>query len=394
MREIYIKNGARREIALVEDSKLCEYLLDEAGDASAEAIYLGKVERIVPGMKAAFVDIGQEKNGFLPLEERSQTAAVSKLQTGDRVLVQIKKEAQGSKGAFLTRDVTLCGQQVILMPMNRYIGVSSRIEDEDTRKQLVALGKAVADGQFGMILRHGAAEASEQDIRIEVNELTSVWTEIQQQAPTAHAPSLVHRPRTELDSLLDDYQPRGIDRIVTNDAALAKTLEHIAPVTIARDEMMTIARLDHQRDKALQRHVWLDSGASLVIDPCEAMTVIDVNTAKFTGKRDLEQTILKTNLEACKEIARQIRLRNLAGIILIDMIDMEAEEHRQQVLDALRDALKADRVKTVVHGFTSLGLIEMTRKKSRATLRDVWTRPCRACRGSGREYQTEEEQHG
>ena len=166
MREIYIKNGAQREIALVEDGKLCEYLLDEAGDASAEAIYLGKVERIVPGMKAAFVDIGQEKNGFLPLEERSQTAVVAKLQTGDRVLVQIKKEAQGSKGAFLTRDVTLCGQQVILMPMNRYIGVSSRIEDEDTRKQLVALGKAIADGRFGLIMRHGAAEAREQDIRI------------------------------------------------------------------------------------------------------------------------------------------------------------------------------------------------------------------------------------
>lgn len=394
MREIYIKGGHVREIALVEDGKLCEYLLDDAATAEAEAIYVGRVERIVPGMKAAFVDIGHEKNGFLPLEERSQTAAVPKLQTGDSVLVQIKKAAQGTKGAFLTRDITLCGQRVILMPMNRYIGVSSRIEDENARKALVSLGKSIADGRFGLIMRNGAMEAAKQDVYAEVDELCSAWAEIQAKAPTAHVPSLIHSPRTQLDSLLDDYRPRGIDRIVTNDETLGTALEHIAPVTIAKDEMMTIARLEHQRDKALQRHVWLDSGASLVIDPCEAMTVIDVNTAKFTGKRDLEQTILKTNLEACKEIARQIRLRNLAGIILIDMIDMEAAEHRQQVLEALQDALKADRVKTVVHGFTSLGLIEMTRKKSRIPLRDAWTRPCHACRGTGREMLNEEDHHG
>ncbi len=393
MREIYIKSGVPQEIALVEDGKLCEYLRDESA-ASTEAIYAGRVERIVPGMKAAFVDIGQEKNGFLPLEERSQTAAVPKLQTGDTVLVQVKKEAQGSKGAFLTRDITLCGENVILMPMNRYVGVSSRIVDEAARKALVAQGKQIANGEYGLIMRNAALNASEEDIRVEVDALTAAWQDIRSAAPTAHVPSMVHKPRTQLDSLLDDYKYRGIDRIVTNDAVLAKQLESIAPVMLASDELMHIARLDHQRDKALQRHVWLDSGASLVIDPCEAMTVIDVNTAKFTGKRDLEQTILKTNLEACKEIARQVRLRNVAGIILIDMIDMENDEHRQQVLDALREAFAADRVKTVIHGFTSLGLIEMTRKKSRVHLRDEWTRPCAVCHGTGREMLNKEEQHG
>lgn len=393
MREIYIKAGHVREIALLEDGKLCEYLRDDSA-ASTEAIYAGRVARIVPGMKAAFVDIGQEKNGFLPLEERSQTAAVPKLQTGDTVLVQVKKEAQGTKGAFLTRDITLCGESVILMPMNRYVGASSRIEDEAERKVLISLGKQTANGAYGLIMRNAALNATEADIRAEVDELTLTWNSIMQIVPTAHVPSLVHQPRTQLDSLLDDYKHRGIDRIVTNDAALAKQLESIAPVQMATDDLMHIARLDHQRDKALQRHVWLDSGASLVIDPCEAMTVIDVNTAKFTGKRDLVETILKTNLEACKEIARQVRLRNVAGIILIDMIDMEAEEHRQQVLDALREAFAADRVKTVIHGFTSLGLIEMTRKKSRVPLRDEWTRPCSVCRGTGREMLNKEEQHG
>lgn len=392
MREIYIKSGAIREIALVEDGKLCEYLRDDSN--ATEAIYAGRVERIVPGMKAAFVDIGQEKNGFLPLEERSQTAALSKLQTGDTVLVQVKKEAQGTKGAFLTRDLTLCGEYVILMPMNRYVGVSSRIEDEAVRKALMNLGKEISNGTHGLIMRNAAMNASEEDIRAEVDELMSVWTCLRSAAPTAHVPSMIHQPRTQLDSLLDDYKHKGIDRIITNDVILVNQLEGIAPVTIASDELMHIARLDHQRDKALQRHVWLDSGASLVIDPCEAMTVIDVNTAKFTGKRDLGETILKTNLEACKEIARQVRLRNLSGIILIDMIDMDLPEHHQQVLEALRQAFANDRVKTVIHGFTSLGLIEMTRKKSRMPLRDEWTKPCHACHGSGREMLNKEEQHG
>lgn len=392
MREIYIKSGAIREIALVEDGKLCEYLRDDSN--ATEAIYAGRVERIVPGMKAAFVDIGQEKNGFLPLEERSQTAALSKLQTGDTVLVQVKKEAQGTKGAFLTRDLTLCGEYVILMPMNRYVGVSSRIEDEAVRKALMNLGKEISNGTHGLIMRNAAMNASEEDIRAETDELMSVWTCLRNAAPTAHVPSMIHQPRTQLDSLLDDYKHRGIDRIITNDVILVNQLEGIAPVTIATDELMHIARLDHQRDKALQRHVWLDSGASLVIDPCEAMTVIDVNTAKFTGKRDLGETILKTNLEACKEIARQVRLRNLSGIILIDMIDMDLPEHHQQVLEALRQAFANDRVKTVIHGFTSLGLIEMTRKKSRMPLRDEWTKPCHACHGSGCEMLNKEEQHG
>lgn len=393
MREIYIQSGTPREIALVEDGKLCEYIRDDAS-ASTEAIYAGRVERIVPGLKAAFVDIGQEKNGFLPLEERSQTVNLPKLQTGDTVLVQVKKEAQGTKGAFLTRDITLCGETVILMPMNRYVGVSSRVTDEEERKALIAMGKAIADEQFGLIMRNGALNATENDISTEVNELTCAWHMVQSKAPTAHVPSMVHTPRTQLDSLLDDYRPRGIDRIVTNDQALGEQLASVAPVHLACDDMMSIARLHHQREKALQRHVWLDSGASLVIDPCEAMTVIDVNTAKFTGKRILEETILKTNLEACREIARQVRLRNVSGIILIDMIDMEKPEHHEMVLDAMREAFAADRVKTVIHGFTSLGLIEMTRKKSRKPLRDEWTAPCSACRGSGREMLIKEEKHG
>lgn len=391
MREIYIKSGTVRELALVEDGKLCEYLRDDAS-AATEAIYAGRVERVVTGMKAAFVDIGQEKNGFLPLEERSAT--FPKLQVGDTVLVQVKKEAQGTKGAFLTRDLTLCGETVILMPLNRYVGCSSRIVEEGIRKALISLGKAIAGGAFGLVMRSAAERAAEESIRAEAAELRSLWDAISKAAPTAHVPSMLHSPRTMLDSLIDDYRHRGIDRFVTDDETLAGRLSAIAPVTLATNQLMTVARLTHQREKALQRHVWLDSGASLVIDPCEAMTVIDVNTAKFTGKKDLSETILKTNLEACREIARQVRLRNISGIILIDMIDMDAPQHHQQVLDTLQEAFAADRVKTVIHGFTSLGLIEMTRKRSRCPLREEWTRLCPACHGTGREMLNEEEKHG
>lgn len=394
MREIYIKAGEKREIAVVEDGRLVEYLREDADAGGAETIYMGRVERVINGMKAAFVDIGQEKNGYLPLEERSKSLPQIKVQSGDRVLVQVKKAPQGEKGAFLTRDITLCGQNVILMPLNRYIGVSSRVEEEDARKTLQTIGKEIADGQFGLVMRAAAVNAPENNIREEVASLQMQWAEISRVAPTAHAPSMVHTPRTLLDSVVDDYHPRGIDCIVTDDPQLAKTLESIAPVTVAQGDFMARAGLKAQRDKALQRRVWLKSGGTLVIDLCEAMTVIDVNTAKFTGKRELEATILKTNLEACGEIARQTRLRNLGGIILLDMIDMEREDSRQQVLGALQEAFAADRVKTVIHGFTSLGLIEMTRKKSRVPLRDEWTRPCHACQGAGRENIMEEEHHG
>jgi ribonuclease G len=171
--------------------------------------------------------------------------------------------------------------------------------------------------------------------------------------------------------VLADYHPRGIDRIYTNDASLTQRLSSFAPVTVMGDNLFDVACISNQLKTGLDRRVWLESGGNLVFDPCEAMTVIDVNTAKFTGKNALADTVLTTNLEACEEIARQVRLRNLSGIIIIDMIDMISREHHHAVLEALNRAFAADRVKTVVHGFTSLGLVEMTRKRSRPPLREM-----------------------
>ena len=390
MRELYIRETGRREIAVVEDGRLVEYLLDDPAGQATEAVYLGRVERVVPGMQAAFVDIGQEKNGFLPLKERNLPEA-EKLQSGMAVLVQVKKEAQGSKGAFLSRDITLCGEYALVMPLNRMVGVSARVTEDVERNALHALGESAAEGRFGIVMRAAALGVGEAAVRDEADRLLSQWEAIRQAAPTAHVPSRMDGSRSLLDGVITDYRPRGIDRIHTDSPELAAKLETVAPVMVSSGDPIALMKLDRQRDKALERRVWLDSGGTLVFDPCEAMTVIDVNTAKFTGKRQLEETILKLNLEACEEIARQVRLRNVSGIILIDMIDMEREESRARVLSALEAAFAHDRVKTVIHGYTSLGLVEMTRKRSRRPLRDDWTKQCPACRGKGI---IKEEEHG
>lgn len=369
MREIWIREGERREIAILEDGHLVEFLPEER-NSSAEAIYLGRVERVVPGMKAAFVNIGQDKAGFLPLEEHA-AKNLPKLNSGDRILVQVRKEAQGVKGAFLSRDVNLCGEYLLLSPMTRMIAVSSRISKEADRKRMKALGADIAQNRFGLVMRTSALEADESLLRAEAEALWNTWQEICKAAPTAHAPSVIHAPRTLLDAVIDDYRPRGIDRIVTNSEELAARMQPIAPVLTMGDNLFHVGRISNQLAQGLERRVWLKSGGNLVFDPCEAMTVIDVNTAKFTGDKELADTVLQLNLEAAAEIARQVRLRNISGIIIIDMIDMHTQEHRHMVLKELERCFENDRVRTVIHGLTSLGLVEMTRRRSRPPLREV-----------------------
>ena len=381
-RILYATGGPAREIALTEDGALIEYLREDASAASTEAIYLGIVRRVMPGMSAAFVDIGEEKMGFLPLNENSATFAGQPLRTGMRVAVQVRRAAQGTKGAFLTRDITLCGETVLLMPMNRHIGVSARVTDAEDIAALKTLGAEIAGERFGLVMRRAAAEADPQAVRGEADSLLAHWEAVAKALPTAHAPSMVDRPRTLLDALLEDELPRGIDALVTEDAALAESLAGRLPCRVEEAGVMERHGLIRQRNEALQRRVQLPGGGNLVIDPCEALTVIDVNTARHSGE-SLRRTVLETNLEAVREAARQMRLRNLGGIVLMDLIDMTEEDDRAAVLDALREALARDRVKTVVHGYTSLGLVEMTRKRVRRTLAQDWAEPCPRCGGSG-----------
>ena len=326
--------------AVVEDGRLMEYIRQDLSEQSGD-ILLGKIDRMMPNLNCAFVNIGRTKNGFLPLEENGKTFQEGKPKSGETMILQIRKEETGEKGAFLTRDITLAGTYVILMPKNRYIGVSSRIDDEETRERLKKLGQEIAENRFGMVMRHCAPEAEPDEIRTETEKLFDRWQEIEQSAESERKPGTVLRHCEAMEALREDYR-------VTDKITEIRELN---------------ADLKRQLVTAEGRRVQLPHGGNIVIDRCEAMTVIDVNTASSMPAGNREQLFLTTNLEACNEIMIQTRLRDLAGIILIDFIDMDSETDRSLILERLKECFKEDRIKTVLHGWTRLGLMEMTRKR-------------------------------
>jgi len=328
--------------AVTEDGRLTEYIPLDPKEQSGD-ILLGRIDRMMPGMSCAFVDIGRKKNGFLPLEENGKTFLEGRPRSGETLILQVRREETGEKGAYLTRDITLAGTCVILMPKNRYIGVSSRIAEDEERERLKQLGREIAEDRFGLVMRHSAAKETENEIRNEAEALWSEWKEIASKASESSQPGTVLRANGVLDSLKNDYSGRGIDEL--------------------RDADELPPDLKRQLAATEGRTVRLAHGGNIVIDRCEAMTVIDVNTASAVPADNKERTILETNLEACEEIAIQVRVRDLAGIIVIDFIDMEAETDRSLVLERLKECFEMDRIKTVIHGWTQLGLLEMTRKR-------------------------------
>ncbi len=348
IRQILLNSGF---LAVTEDGRLVEYLPVNPEDRFGD-ILTGKVDRLMPGLKCAFVDIGRKKNGFLPLQENSKTFDGAPLRSGDRIPVQIRKEENGEKGAFLSRDLTVTGRNVILMPKNRHIGVSARITAEAERERLCRIGERVSDGRFGLVLRSAAAEVPEEEIGLEAESLFRRWETVSRQGLSGGEPGRVLLSgNTGEESLRNDYLPRGVTEFV-----------HVEELN---------ADLRRQLNQGIGRKVMLPHGGNIVIDPCEAMTVIDVNSASDTASADKRATVLRTNLEACEEIMIQVRLRNLSGILILDMIDMEDETDRSTVLETLGKMFGRDRNKTVIHGWTSLGLIEMTRKRNRPPLRDL-----------------------
>ncbi len=323
--------------AVSEDGRLTEYIPVRPEDQTGR-ILRGRVNRMMPGLDAAFVEIGRKRDGFLPLRENSQTFTGGALRSGERILVQIRKEETGTKGAYLTRDLSIPGSLLILMPMNRHVGVSARIRDEELRERLIRTGKSLTQDRFGLVMREASAEADRVSLEKELNALTRRWEMIQE----GHEPEAGIR-----EELQRDYLHRGISRII-------ETRELSPDLTC-------------QLKESALRKIALPHGGNIVIDKAEALTVVDVNSASDAGAGNHRETTLRTNLEACREIMIQTRLRNLSGILILDMIDMTEQEDRDLVLGALEEAFRQDRVKTVIHGFTSLGLIEMTRKRSRTT---------------------------
>jgi ribonuclease G len=410
-KEVIINCDSREtRVAVVENGRLVEVYLERPIEQRVVGnIYKGLVDNVLPGMQAAFVNVGLERNTFLyvadavpGLDEHpdgvpkaSKRATIKELvHKGKQILVQVTKEPFGNKGARVTRHVTLPGRYVVLMPTVDHVGISRRIEDDAERDRLRKLARELKPKHIGLIVRTVAIGISAEDLKQDIDFLVKLWRSIQQRSRKLKAPALVHRDLDLVGRVVRDSLDDSVDRVIIDSVDHYKAMLELLAVTAPQyQERVSLFQqqrpifetfgLEAELDKALKRRVWLKSGGYLVIDQTEALTVIDVNTGKFVGNTSLEDTVLKINLESCDEIARQLRLRNLGGIIVIDFIDMNQPEHRKQVLSQLEEALKTDKTKTSILGITQLGLVEMTRQKVRQAIGEVLQKPCPYCDGTG-----------
>ncbi|MGH8460495.1 MAG: ribonuclease G [Stenotrophobium sp.] len=408
--EILVNIGTQEtRVALVEGASAQEVYVQRASRHGLTGnIYKGTVQRVLPGMQAAFVEIGLERTGFLHVADMVCKSALNgveapvptitqMLHEGQTVLVQILKDPLGSKGARLTTLLSVPSRYLVLLPFENTVGISARIEDENERARLKALLAQLQSElapQFGVIARTAADSADSEALATDLRFLQRLWTAVSEQARTAKPGTLVHGDLPLSMRILRDLMGTDVERVRIDNAAEFRRVRQFAQVFVPSaaskievyDGAAPIFDLYGVEDdiaRALERRVELKSGGHLVIDQTEAMTTVDVNTGAFTGHRNLEETVLKTNLEAAQSIARQLRLRNLGGIIIIDFIDMQGEDHRAQVLRALERALAADPARTRIYPFTELGLVQLTRKRTRESLGHILCEPCPACAGRG-----------
>ncbi len=411
-------------IAIVEDGSLADFLVERKQERGiAGNIYKGKVARVLPGMQAAFVEIGMDKAAFLHVSDFSTAFEAGssllpgsedeiifegpkptshrrlpierQLGRGQEILVQVAKDPIGMKGARITSHMSLPGRYLVFMPTTSHVGISRRIEDDKERKRLKEIALSLLTEEGGFILRTASEGRSKKEIQRDLGFLTKLWGRIQKKAEGASAPSLIHQDldliaRTIRDFFTTDTHQVVIDHIKEYRRIL-DFVGHFMPRLKSKITLYTQAEpiLDHygieeKIAKALERKVWLHSGGYITIERTEALTAIDVNTGRFVGKRNQEETIFKTNLEAAQEIVHQLRLRNIGGIIIIDFIDMEKETNRKKVYEALKEAIKRDKARTNILKISELGLVEMTRQRTRESLENMLLSPCPYCEGRGR----------
>ena len=398
------------QVGVLEGRNLIEHYVSRPADDVSQIhgnIYLGRVQNVLPGMEAAFVDIATPKNAVLyrgdvqydaeDIEEKGKNARIEDiLKARQMIMCQVTKNPIGAKGARLTQEVSLPGRFVVLIPNSKTYGISKRLPD-DTRKRLRNILDRVKPDQHGLIVRTAAEHATEADLEADMNILLKQWAEIERKAAKANRPSLLYRePELAVRVIREEFNPdyRGVviddqrlfeevrDYVEAFNPELADRIEFYD----AAAEGLTVFERFHvheQVHKALDRKVWLPSGGSLIIEHTEALTVIDVNTGKNVGKSNLEATVFHNNMEAAEEIAKQLRLRDIGGIIVIDFIDMEIKDNRAKVVAAFRDALSRDKTRTQVFDITELGLVEMTRKRIGEGLLTEFSEICPDCEGRG-----------
>lgn len=409
MNEIYIDAGLfETRVAVVDDGELAEIHIERrGGERTAGNIYKGVVENVLPGMQAAFVNIGFEKNAFLYVKDavdykaygyngtESDVLINKVLKQGDEVMVQVAKEPTGSKGARVTTHITLPGRFMVLMPGVDYIGVSRRIENPDERERLKAMAAEIKPEGIGLIVRTEAEGKSRHDFVDDINFLLKLWEKIKYEGERGKSPRLIHKDADLVYRSIRDLFNRDTVKVMVNDMDTYKKVRDL--ISLFSPSQLNILEyyengpnmfgnlgIEKEIEKALSRTVWLKSGGYIVIDQTEALTSIDVNSGRYTGSYSLRDTVLNINMEAAREIARQLRIRDIGGIVIIDFIDMDKDEHKEKVLEELKNRLKKDRTKSSVLGITQLGLVEMTRKKVGKRLDFIMQKQCPRCEGSGR----------
>ena len=393
-------------VAVAGSGVVQELLIERAATRGLVGnIYCGRVARVLPGMQSAFVEIGLERAAFLHVadirENKDSSRPIEKLLAeGQPILVQVVKDPIGAKGARLSTQISVAGRLLVYLPHDPHIGISQRIEDEEGRQLLRERLKELvpADEKGGFIVRTLAETAAEEELRADLEYLRHLWQVIRERSSGGDAgaepPQLIYQDLSLAQRVLRDMVTADTSRVVVDSREtwqkLAAFAEHYMPRVRGKLEHYTGERplfdlynIETELERALSRRVELKSGGYLIIDQTEALTTIDVNTGGFVGSRNFDDTIFKTNLEAAQAIARQLRLRNLGGIIILDFIDMQSSEHRSAVLEEFRRALARDRTRMTVNGFTALGLVEMTRKRTRESLAHVLCEPCPTCGGRG-----------
>tara|TARA_Y100001936_G_scaffold146000_2_gene142368 strand:+ start:8668 stop:10125 length:1458 start_codon:yes stop_codon:yes gene_type:complete len=393
-------------VAVIEQGSVQELHIERASSLGKVGnIYHGRVSRVLPGMQSAFIDIGLDRAAFLHVvdiwRERNSGAPIDKpieelLHEGDSILVQVIKDQISTKGARLSTQISIAGRMLVYLPQESNIGISQRIEDEDERALLKEKVQQIlsSDEKGGYIIRTMAETASEQDLQTDIKYLGKRWLNIQEKFLVSHSAALLYQDLNLSFRALRDFVTDDTTRILVDSRETFQKMDSFANEYMANIKgrlehyvgerpLFDLNRVEDEIERSLARRVNLKSGGYLIFDQTEALNTIDVNTGGFVGIRNFDDTIFKTNLEAAQIIARQLRLRNLGGIIIIDFIDMENEEHKSSVLAEFKKSLLKDKTRMTVDGFTELGLVEMTRKRTRESLAHVLCESCSVCQGRG-----------